>query len=44
MGRVSGMYGVRRNGCGVLVRKHLRESHHLEYLGINGRIVLKWTS
>ena len=42
MGRVSGMCGVRRNAYEVLVRKHLRESHHLEDLDVNGRIVLKW--
>jgi hypothetical protein len=33
--------GERRYGCKVLVRKH-EGKNHLEDLGVDGRIILKW--
>ena len=35
------MYGDRRNAYRILVGKP-GERDHLEYLGVDGRIILKW--
>jgi hypothetical protein len=41
MGWVSGVYGEMRNSYRILVGK-LEGKNHLQDLGIDGRIVLRW--
>jgi hypothetical protein len=41
MGRACSTYGERRGVYRVLVG-NLRKRHHLEELGVDGRIVLRW--
>jgi len=41
MGQTCGMYGEKKNAYCVVLEKTFK-SGHLQDLGINGKIVLKW--